>query len=511
MKKYYGFIILFLFYELSYGQIIIKDDFLVSQSLNQEIYFPSLAVSPDGRFGFSWGDTRNGINGTGDGTGRIYSQLYNANGTPQTNGNSYTDNISYGASYDNFSLTRSTCEFLPNGTFVIAWHVGGYTGINSPVHDVYYSAFSAAATKIVNGVQLNVTGVGAYPYGKRPQIVVVPPSQFAVVYEYDNSQGYEIGATTVDGTTGSLIGYTNIISDTKTSVRVYPSAASNGANTVSVWTDARLDNYGDIFMQRFANGAPAGGNTKVNDNATTNTYNQWAKVAMGTDGKFVVIWLDTRSSAGGDVYAQHFDANGTKIGVNVKLTNSNSSLYPLMPSIAMYNNDNYVITWTDSIPNQRYTCKTRFFNFGGTPLTPVLSVSNNVNSSESYNSDVKVNKDGLTFYTWDDRRNSFKGNVYGKVLSGFGTNTSVINFKNDLKFSVYPNPVSENLQVDFNDQSINHVKIMLTDLLGNKIFETWKSVINANVSVEMGNISKGMYLLRIETNTSSNTVKLLKE
>lgn len=511
MKKYFGIIILILTSTIAFSQSIIKDDFLVSQSLNQEIYFPSIAVSPDGRFGVSWGDTRNGINGTGDGSGRIYSQLFNANGTPQTNGNSYSDNITYGVSYDNFSLTRSTCEFLSNGAFIIAWHVGGYNGINSPVQDIYYSAFNASASKIVNGVQLNVTGAGTYPYGKRPQLIIVPPSQFAVVYEYDNSQGYEIGATTVDAISGNVIGSTNVISDTKSGVRVFPSAASNGTQTVSVWTDARLDNYGDIYMQRFANGAPAGVNTKVNDNTNTNTYNQWAKVAMGTDGKFVVIWLDTRSSNGGDVYAQHYDANGTKIGNNVKLTNSNSELYALMPSIAMYNNNNYVITWTDSLPNQRYTCKTRFFNFGGTPLTQVLQISNAGNTSESFNSDVKVNKDGLTFYTWDDRRNTVKGNVYAKVLSGFGTNTSVNYFKNDLKFSVFPNPTKDKIEITFNDIINDDINLIISDLLGNIINQSSNKIINNSLYIDLENIPRGIYFLSIQTKNSSNTVKLLKE
>lgn len=495
----------------SFGQTIVKDDFQVNQNLNQEIYFPSIAVSPDGRFGVSWGDTRNGINGTGDGTGRIYSQLYNSNGTPQTNGNSYSDNITYGVSYDNFSLTRSTCDFLSNGTFIIAWHVGGYNGINSPVQDVYYSAFSSAAVKIVNGVQLNVSGSGTYPNGKRPQLIIIPPSQFAVVYEYDNSQGYEIGVTSVNASTGAVIGQAEVISDTKTGVRVYPSAASNGTHTVSVWTDARLDNYGDIFMQRFVNGAPAGGNTKVNDNTTTNTYNQWAKVAMGADGKFVVIWLDTRSSAGGDVYAQHYDANGQKVGVNVKLTNSNSSIYPLMPSIAMYNNNNYVISWTDSLPNERFTCKTRFFSFGGTPLTNVLAISNAANTSQSFHADVKINNDGLTFYTWDDRRNSAKGSVYAKVISGFGTTTSVGNFKEELYFSVYPNPVKNNLSINFNFNISDELSIIMYDLIGNKILQTNEIPINNTISLYTENIPKGFYLLKVQTNNSSNTIKLLKE
>lgn len=509
MKNYTLFFLISIS-SFTYGQTIIKDDFLVNQNLNQEIYFPSIAVSADGRFGISWGDTRNGINGTGDGTGRIYSQLYNANGTPQTNGNSYSDNITYGVSYDNFSLTRSTCDFLSNGTFVIAWHVGGYNGINSPVQDVYYSAFNSAASKIVNGVQLNVSSSGTYPSGKRPQIVMIPPAQFAVVYEYDNSQGYEIGVSTVDANTGSVIGQANVISDTKTGVRVFPSAASNGTHTVSVWTDARLDNYGDIYMQRFVNGFPIGSNTKVNDNATTNTYNQWAKVAMGNDGKFVVIWLDTRSSVGGDVFAQHYDANGVKIGANVKLTNSNSSIYPLMPSIAMYNNNNYVISWTDSLPNQKFSCKTRFFSFGGTSLSNIIPISSASNTSQSFHADVKVSSDGLTYYTWDDRRNSAKGSVYAKVLSGFGSNTGISHIFKDLDVSVFPNPVENILTLNFNSSENDKALISIYDLLGNVIYEINEHLIDHKVILNTESLPIGIYILSINSNSSSKKIKIIK-
>ncbi len=512
MKK----VLLFFFISISISQLlaqsIVKTDFLVSQALNQEIYFPSIAVAADGRFGISWGDNRNGINGTGDGDGRIYSQLYQADASKTTNTNSYTDNIVYGTFYDNFSLYRSTCEFLPSGSFIVAWHVGGYTQIGSPNQDIYYSAFNNVGQKIVNGTQINVSGSGGnYPYGKRPQVVVIPPNQFAVVYEFDNLNGYEIGATAVDANTGSVIGGSFLVSDTKTGVRVYPSAASNGSQTVIVWTDGRVDNSGDIYMQRFVNGPAVGSNVKVNDNINTGTYNQWAKVAMGADGKFVVIWLDTRTTNDGDVYAQHFDANGNKIGSNVKLTNSNASLYALMPSIAMYDNDNYVITWTDSLPGKQYTCKTRFFNFGGNPISNVLEISNVGNTSESYNSDVKVGKNGLTYYTWDDRRTTGKGQVYAKILTGFGTQTGIENSnKKEANINCYPNPFDHQIAIVFEEDLSERITLSIYDLLGKKVAEFNEYPIDQIIQLNLDKLSKGLYTLNLKGIGFTNSIKISK-
>lgn len=478
-----------------FAQISVLPDFAVSQNLGQEIFYPSVAVAPDGRFGFSWGDDRNGVNGTGDGRGRIYSQLFNSNASPSTNTNSYTDNIQYNTTYDNFSILRSSCAFLPNSTFIVGWHVGGYTYIGSRNDDVYYSAFNTQAQKIVSGVQLNVlNGGGTNPYATRPQLVLLSPNQFAAVYEYNNFNGSEIGVTTVDATTGNVIGGAAVISDSRTNARVYPSAASNGTNTVCVWTDARTDNVGDIYMQRFVNGAPAGANTIVNDNLNTGTYNQHCRVSMNAEGKFVVIWLDTRSSGGGDIYAQHYDANGQKIGQNVKLTNSNTILFAAMPGIAMYNNK-YVVTWSDSIPNQSFSCKVRYFNFGGSPTTNVFELTNSNNNASSYYPEVAVNN-SLAFFTWDDRRETAKGRVYGKVLT---LNSSSVGVNNNAytKINVYPNPANAILWISnyvYTDE--NFVEIYSLD--GRYICK--KEILNDKIDID--ELEAGMYILKTSQGNS---------
>jgi hypothetical protein len=491
MKTFLSTVLLMVFYNAIYAQIVVIPDFAVSQNLGQEIFYPSVAVSPDRRFGFSWGDDRNGVNGTGDGRGRIYSQLYNTDGNPSTNTNSYTDNIQYNSTYDNFSILRSSCAFLPNSTFVVAWHVGGYTFIGSRNDDIYYSAFNTQAQKIVAGTQLNImNGGGTNPYASRPQLEIIPPSQFAVVYEYDNFNGSEIAATTVDANTGAVVGGAAVISDSKTSLRIYPSIASNGPHTVSVWTDARTDNYGDIYMQRFVNGVPVGGNTIVNDNLSNGTYNQWSRVAMNAEGKFVVIWLDTRSSNGGDIYAQHYDANGQKIAGNIKLTNSNSILHAALPGIDIKDNK-YVITWSDSIPTKLFTCKARYFNFGGVPASDVFELSNASNNSSSYYPDVALGT-SLAFFTWDDRRDSPKGRVYGKILtlnsSSIGLNTEPFG-----NLIVYPNPATENLWISNYVHTKNNKAEIYT--LEGRLISTVE-IIEEKINIE--HLEAGIYLLKTE-------------
>lgn len=473
----------------SLAQVPVLPDFPVSQNLGQEIFYPSVAVAPDGRFGFAWGDDRNGVNGTGDGRGRIYSQLFNTNGAVATNTNSYTDNIQYNSTYDNFSILRSSCAFLPNSTFIVAWHVGGYTFIGSRNDDIYYSAFNTQAQKIVGGVQLNVmSGGGTNPYATRPQLVVIPPSQFGAVYEYDNFNGSEIAVTTVDATNGNVIGGANVISDSKTSARVYPSAASNGSHTVCVWTDARADNFGDIYMQRFVNGAPAGVNTKVNDNVNTGTYNQWCRVSMNADGKIVVIWLDTRSSPGGDIYAQHYDATGQKIGLNTKLTKSNTILHAAMPGLSLLNNK-YAITWADSIPGKSFTCKARYFNFGGTPITDVFELSNAGNNFYSYYPDVAITN-SLAFFTWDDRRETAKGRVYGKVLTMGGSSVG-IQKEQVTALNVYPNPANKTLWIANYVYSTNNLANIYS-IDGRHIVD--KEILNDKIDIK--ELDNGLYILK---------------
>jgi len=82
--------------------------------------------------------------------------------------------------------------------------------------------------------------------------------------------------------------------------------------------------------------------------------------------------------------------------------------------------------------------------------------------------------------------------------------------RNQTDISIYPNPVSADLYLDFT-QSLNlPANISLTGINGIEVFRD--THVNNNVIINMVNLEIGLYLLKIERNDGSvEIVKILKK
>lgn len=73
-------------------------------------------------------------------------------------------------------------------------------------------------------------------------------------------------------------------------------------------------------------------------------------------------------------------------------------------------------------------------------------------------------------------------------------------------FSFYPNPVKNSLNLTYN-QEISNVEVF--NLLGQKVSS---NTINANTAqIDMSNLSKGAYMVRVTSNNQVKTIKIIKE
>ena len=77
---------------------------------------------------------------------------------------------------------------------------------------------------------------------------------------------------------------------------------------------------------------------------------------------------------------------------------------------------------------------------------------------------------------------------------------------NETNFSYYPNPVKNMLNLSYN-QEISNVEVF--NLLGQKVSS---NVINANdAHIDMSNVSKGAYMVRVTSNNQVKIIKVIKE
>ncbi len=79
-------------------------------------------------------------------------------------------------------------------------------------------------------------------------------------------------------------------------------------------------------------------------------------------------------------------------------------------------------------------------------------------------------------------------------------------------FSVYPNPVSNILNIAFSatyNSAQSTLEIM--DITGRAIINSPLSIVNSNASVDVSTLSAGMYFIKISNTASSEVVKFIKE
>jgi hypothetical protein len=509
---------LFLFLVLlqqTYAQTVLVNDFPVSDVTNTSVYRPAVASAPNGSYAVTWGDERFGNTNRASGAGNIFGRIIGANGSPLT-ANFRVDDVVANTYYTDYWVFFSTPLFLPSGSLVVVWHVNGASGISGiQSNDVYYTAFNGTTgARLGAGVQLNKVGSATGGPATRPSVAFRSPSTFLAVYEYSKT-GNNIGGTVVDIGSGTQLGDAFEMSESAVNNRIYPHVASNGNYTVCVWTDARTDPQGDIWSERIVGNTLASANVKVNDDPAGG-YNQYARVAMDAQGNYVVVWIDTRANSSGDLYAQRFDAQGNKIGVNFKLTKSNSRLNEYPPGISMKSDGSFVVAWADSIKQagKNWGIKTRFFGSAGQPLSDVIEVT----TAPSLQPDVKIGPTGSVYYAWlDGRENANLGRVYSKVYAGFPT-TSVEEYNTPLSFQLdqnYPNPFNPSTSIGYQLSTTSHVSLKVFDVLGRQIatlVDEQKTAGTYSARWDATNVPSGTYLYRLanEGHVAAKTMILMK-
>ena len=251
-------------------------------------------------------------------------------------GNEFQVNT-YTTSEQNYPAIAS----LPNGEFVIAWQSYGQDGSG---FGVYAEHFAGNGSRIGNEFQVNTYISGAQ---STPAIANLPNADFIITWQSygQDGDGWGIYAQHF-AANGNRVGNEFQVNSYTTNDQFDSAIAGlpNG-DFVITWTSTGQDGDGSgVYAQHFAaNGNRLGNEFQVN---TYTINNQFASAIAGLpNGDFVITWTSTgQDGDGSGVYAQHFAGNGSRIGNEFKVntyTNSEQSA----PAIASLPNGEFVITW----------------------------------------------------------------------------------------------------------------------------------------------------------------------
>ncbi len=290
---------------------------------------PSITGLVDGGYIICWHSASQDGNGWG-----IYAQRYDYSGVAQgaeTRINTTTVN----------DQAYPAITALASGGYVITWYSNGQDGSGYGIYSQRYDAFGVA--------QGSETLVNTYTtsYQINPTVAALDGGGYVIVWQSDGQDGasYGIYAQRFDALGVPVEFDTRINTYTGDSQSEPTVTALSDGGYIIAWQSLAQDGSGyGIYAQRYdSEGSALGPETLVNTYTTNNQYQP--AISRLSDGGYVICWASfTQDFGTTGVYAQKFDASGTKVGGEY-LINSYSTSSQQMPAIAGLNDGRFIITW----------------------------------------------------------------------------------------------------------------------------------------------------------------------
>ncbi len=285
-----------------------------------------------------------------------------------------------------------------NGNYVITWQDGRIEWN----FDIYAQIYLSDGTPLGNNFKVNDDESGG-GYGSQlgTDIAVDPNLNFVITWiDKRSTWQWEVYAQRYSNN-GTALGNNFLVNtDTADTEQAHPSVSvdSNG-NFVIVWADKQSGEW-DIYAQRFLNdGSAIGDNFKINDDAG-NSVQYWPTISCHNNGNFIAAWVDERYNDDNDIYAQRFLADGTALGNNFKVNTDSGLLSQLCPVIAIKENEDFIITWSDKRNNNWDVYAQRYLS-DGSPLGDNFLINDDMTISRQANPSISTDLDGNFIISWE--------------------------------------------------------------------------------------------------------------
>ena len=216
-------------------------------------------------------------------------------------------------------------------------------------------------------------------------------ASFEVHGQFANTSEFRVNTTTTNTqqTTSEIRGSQRAV------------AVADDGSYVVVWSSLGQDGGGwGVYGQRF----DSAGNTLGSEfpiNQTTANDQHYATVAMNGRGDFVVAWTSvTQDGSLNGVYARQFDAAGNPLGneflVNPTTTNDQDS-----PVVAMGADGRFLIVWEGQGGGDTDGIFGRWYDAAGSPLSSEVRINTATGGTQGEPS-VDMSPDGRAVIVWDD-------------------------------------------------------------------------------------------------------------
>jgi hypothetical protein len=175
-------------------------------------------------------------------------------------------------------------------------------------------------------------------------------------------------------------------------------------NFVVSWYEFR-DGDADAWFQRLDS---AGNKIGVNERLNTDITMGWQgdpSSAMGTDGRFLFCWEDRRDIGNSDLFAQRFDATGTRLGGNFRASDSAAGSDQSMSGAWIAPGGVALLAWDDRRSGLTGDIFAQFLSSDGSPMDTNFRVNDDgVGEANQYEPEVSGDSSGRFVVAWMDGR-----------------------------------------------------------------------------------------------------------
>lgn len=371
---------------------------------------PGVAPMADGGYVVVWAN---------ENSNTITSQRYNASGV-KIGGESVV------STSPSLLHTDPVVTSLANGGYVVAWEAIGASG-----GDIRLQRFDASGNKVGSETLVNSYSIGDQD---SPRIMALADGGFVVNWASWSQDGSDWGGYLQRfGANGTKVGIeTRIATSSLGPQDGAVITRLNDGGYMATWEGTGSGDASGIFAQRFdSSWAKVGGETRIN----TTTANLQTDVAITTlkNGNYVITWQsqpadndgDDDTDAPGDIYAQLYKADGTKIGGETRVNTTTYGFQEESRVTALSNGD-YLVTWSGNGVGDDSGIFLQRFNSSGVKVGGETRINTTTNGSQEFSS-ITTLADGGYLITWESYDAYDNPEIFSQRFDASGQKLSDLN------------------------------------------------------------------------------------
>ena len=396
----------------------VGEEFKISSDISNYQTEPSIRGLEGGKFVVSW----QSYQPNGD-SYDIYGRLFEAplqnpptptpapspNNPAVTSGNEFQVNTIEDDDQSLADVTR-----LSDGGFIVTWQTLVASG---STYEVKGQKYNASGDPVNDEFKLNISASTEEP---KVSVAELPNGAFVVVWGTSlDGSGSSVSAQIFDYRS-YRVGVEFVVNSFTNNDQINPSvtALSNGEFVVTWESEGQDGSEKGIYGQRFnAQGEAQGGELFIN----AHTPNDQIEPAVASlqDGRFIVAWQsDLQDNSGYGIYAQQFNANGSKSGFEIPINTTTTGPQSNV-SITGLRGGGFVVTW-ESADSNGFGIHGQRYNAAGDKIDAEFLI-NTQETADQLKPEVTALNDGGYFVSWHSSGQDGSGrSVHGQQYDSSG-------------------------------------------------------------------------------------------